>query len=173
MKSKVYIISIIVMVLIVGYFIYKKETIKIKFKRNLKSIMKKYGKAIAINVEKIYRLETNHFKSGQFKNTFSPGMESFGKKYPYGWNTMARVFWDDNILYRPVGFYKGKENQTGLTKTFLKFPNLKAAMFTLAAFLEHYGNNPGRWFSLDKEKQTAYNYSIYKFKTPIYDEINV
>lgn len=168
--------TIIILVIIIVFFIYfyfKKESIEKKFKRNLKFIDSNFGSEIAKNIERMYRLETNHFKSGQFKHTFSPGMESFGKSYPYGWNTMARIFWDANPQHRPVGFYKGKETQTGITKIFLKFPTLKSAMLTVAMFLRNYSNNPGRWFSTDLKKQTAYNDSIYKFKTPYYNEIIV
>lgn len=167
--KKRFIILIIVLIIIAVYFYFRGRSMEQKFKKNLKDISKKYGNSIAQNVEKIYRLETNHFKSGQFKHTFSPGMESFGVNYPYGWNTISNIYWNQNPLHAPVGFYTGKENQTGLQKTFLKFPSLRAAMFTLAAFLNHYGNNPGRWFSTNKDKQTAYNTSINKFKTPIFN----
>ena len=153
-------------------FLILRKTLKERFADNLRIIKNKFGNDIAKNLERLYRLETNHFKSGQFRHTYSPGMESFGTKYPFGWKTIASIFWNSTTLARPVGFYSGTEGKTGKTKTFLKFPSLLAAMLTVATFLKHYDNNPGRWYSTNLESQQRYNNSINKIKTPIYDSIS-
>ena len=172
MKKMTYILVIIIVLFILYYFVFKKSEYEKEFAFVLKKVKNRYGENIAKNVEKMYRLETNHFKSGQFKGTYSPGMEKFGNNYPYGWNTIAKIFWDIYPINQPVGFWSGKEGKTGKQKTFLKFPSLQSAVFTLAEFLKHYGNNPGRWYSLNKDSQTRYNNSISKINTPIYDSIS-
>jgi hypothetical protein len=167
-----YILLIIIIIsAVLLYKTYMKRDVENSFQNNLKKIKNKFGGNIAKNVERIYRLETNHFKSGQFQNTYSPGMESFANAYPYGWNTISNIFWNNYPIHAPVGFYSGKEGKTGKTKIFLKFPSLLSAMYTIAYFLQHYNNNPGRWYSTKTESQNRYNKSINKIKTPLYDSI--
>lgn len=134
------------------------------FQKNLQLIKNQFNEYIAKYVEKIYRLETNHLKSGQFKQTYSAGMEAFSEQYPYGWKTMHQIFWSKYPEYKPTGFITMKENQTGLTKKFLKFPNLLAAMLTLAKYIEYY-NNPARWYSTDAEAQKSYMKKLDNIKT--------
>lgn len=42
-------------------------------------------------IEKIYRSETSHFKSEQYKNTGTIGMEAFGKPPYYGWAFLNKI----------------------------------------------------------------------------------
>lgn len=172
MSKKMYILFVIIIIsAILLYFKLKNMDIKNEFAIGLKKIKNKFGSDIAKNVERMYRLETNHFKSGQFSHTYSPGMESFGDEYPYGWHTLSEIFWNKYPIHAPVGFYSGVEGKTGKTKTFLKFPALISGMYTLAYFLKNYSNNPGRWYSTNKDSQSKYNESLNKIKTPIYDTI--
>lgn len=159
-------------------------TLKIILKRNsmeaiklaIQRALKVFPKDIVENAERIFRLETNHFKSGQFLKTLSPGMEKFGEKYPYGWNTLDKIFWSKFPQYKPIGTSVHKEGTGvlgtgGKIKTFLSFPNMDASFFTLCAFLLHYKNNPGRWFSLDANSQQTYNNSIYKINAKFTNEL--
>ena len=68
--------------------------VKIELKRNytledaefaINLIYKKHGKQMAIIIEKMYRSETAHFESLQYKQTGTGGMESFGLPLYYGW----------------------------------------------------------------------------------------
>lgn len=120
-------------------------------------ISKKYGKDIAANVERIYRLETNHFKSDQFKKTGSAGMLSFSPFYPYGWNSL-KEFWDKNPEYKPVG-----TNYSFSSFSYLAFPNY-GGFYTLAEVLKSRGNNPGKWYSTDEDKISEYNEKIKNIK---------
>lgn len=45
-------------------------------KTGLKAVFDQYGEERATIVEKMYRLETSHFKSGGYKNTGTGGMEA-------------------------------------------------------------------------------------------------
>jgi len=131
---------------------------------SLNSVQAKYGKDIAQWVEKIYRLETNHFKSGQFKKTGSAGMIAASKIYPYGWLTPKKL-WDSNPRMAPIGSVKMKENQ-GVVEEFLIFPTVEAAMLSLAIYISKYGN-PARWYSTDPNKQAKYLSDLKKFPNHI------
>ena len=128
----------------------------------LKSIADEYGIDTARTVEKMYRLETNHFKSGQYKNTFSPGMEKHDREYPFGWDSM-KSYWD-SINFVPE-FHTMPENKTGKTKTFLKFPNVLIPMRSLAIYVKKYA--PERWYSKNPVKQAEYRNSLNSIKPRI------
>jgi hypothetical protein len=117
----------------------------------LDDISKQFSKEIAQNVEKIYRLETSHFKSDQFKATGSAGMLAFSSIYPYGWTSLV-PFWMLNPQFAPTGIgYQFTEG--GTTYRYLKFPNY-GGFYTLAYFLSK--KRPGNWFSTVPEKQQDY-----------------
>jgi len=160
-------ILIIIIIIIVSQMGLNENIIKKAFKYAL-SI---YPRSIVENAERIFRLETNHFKSKQFEGTFSAGMEKFSDNFPYGWKTINNIFWEKNPAYKPIGFKKFIENQTGKTKYFLKFPSFLASLLTLCAFLDYYNNNPGRWFSTNPVSQNNYNVSIKKIKPYYTNEI--
>jgi len=143
----------------------------IAFKLAVIRALKIYPRSIVENMERIFRLETAHFKSKQFKETYSPGMEKFANIYPYGWKTIARIIWNSSPKYKPIGLKTFTENQTGIQKTFIQFPSMEAGVFTLCAFLQYFNNNSGRWFSLDKDSQNIYNNSIAKIIPKITNEI--
>ncbi len=159
-------ISIIIgIILIIVFLTLVKLKPLVMVKLAFKTALKDFPKEIVENAERIFRLETNHFKSGQFLGTFSPGMEKFGEKYPYGWNTLAREVWSKYPQFKPTGFKsftegKGVLGNGGKVKQFLVFPSVIAAVYTLCGFLEYYENNPGRWFSTNTDSQTKYNKSI-------------
>lgn len=144
---------------------------KNSIEKTVKKALRFFSPEIVKNAERIYRLETNHFKSSQFKGTFSPGMEKASNVYPYGWTSLANSIWKSNPEYRPIDTKTYTENRTGIKKTFLKFPTFEAAFFTLCAFLKIFNNNPGRWFSTDTNQQSMYNEKIASIKAKIYDEI--
>jgi hypothetical protein len=141
------------------------------FKLAAQRALKIYPRDVVENMERIFRLETAHFTSGQFKGTYSPGMEKFYDKYPYGWNTIAKIIWNVAPKYKPIGLQTFTENRTGIKKTFIKFPSVEASVMTVCAFLQYFNNNPGRWFSLDKNKQDKYNESINKINPEISNEL--
>lgn len=137
-----------------------------EIKLGLQNVVTKYGIDTAKIVEKIYRIETNHFKSKQFLNTYSAGMEKHREKFPYGWFSMAKLWQDESLA--PNGFYQIKEsgglmNDTGKVKTFLKFPSITAAMFSLSEYLQTH--RPGRWYAgTDEQRATAYENKLNEIK---------
>lgn len=142
----------------------------IDFKAALKYALKYYPVKILRNAEKIFRLESANFTSGQFVKTFSPGMEKFSDSYPYGWHSL-RIFWDENLDFKPIGLEKFTENGTGKTKYFIKFKSVTAGLMTLCYFLSLHENNAARWFSTNADSQKVYNDKLAKIKTPFTDEL--
>lgn len=132
----------------------------------LSQIKDEFGKDIAEKVEKIYRLETAHFKSGQFLRTFSPGMEKHKNEFPFGWKTMEK-YWRD-LDFVP-DFHSMPENVTGKMKTFLKFPNVLIPMRGLAMYIKKY--SPERWYALDPNMQAEYRDKLSKIKAKIVDKL--
>jgi hypothetical protein len=134
----------------------KMETIQ----EALQRINKGFGKEIAVNVEKIARLESGHFFEGNsiFKHTKGYGMVATSPTYPYGWNSMVN-YWHNSDELAPTGLY---ESRNGLT--YICFNNYFAGLFPIAVKMKLSDNNPGAWYSNDIDKQTEYNDKIDKLK---------
>jgi hypothetical protein len=166
-KNALYILTSLVIMGSLYFLVFRRLNLVKRFAKNIPKLLQNFSPSIVSNMEKIYRLETNHFKSGQFIGTFSPGMEAFDNKFPYGWKTMNSILWTTHKNFAPIGIKIYSENNTSKQKRFLVFPSLFSAMFTVCTFLEYFGNNPGRWFSLNVESQNKYNNSIAKIKATI------
>lgn len=52
----------------------------------LRIIFNKYSHDMAVAIKRMYRDETGHFKSLQYKNCGAGGMEAFGNQPCYGWD---------------------------------------------------------------------------------------
>lgn len=116
--------------------------------------------------EKIYRLETNHFRSGNYAVTFGAGMEAVPGQltFPWGWPSLA-TFWEAHPEYCPTGIMHQTDNNSALSasrgvRPFLIFPSAEAGYMTVATFLEIHGSDPGRWFSLDVNSEKKYDEEI-------------
>jgi hypothetical protein len=118
-----------------------------------------YGETIAKNVEKIFRWETRHFDSLQFKTAFSAGMEVFSDRFPYGWTTPLSL-WQRNTEFAPIGFVQMRD-AVGL-KRFLVFRSPLAGFMTLAEYLTKYP--VGRWYSTNKDLQKKYEAKVNTIK---------
>jgi hypothetical protein len=129
-----------------------------------------YPNEVLQNAERIYRLETNNFKSYSFGETHGAGVEAFSNNYPYGWNSIKK-FWDKFPLYKPHKIIASKENiqkeieGSGKIKRFIVFPSLEAGIATICEILISRQNDVGKFFSNDKTKQNLYRLKISKIKT--------
>jgi len=169
MKKTLEYIIIITLIIIIFITTFKLKGMQ-EYKLVIKKALSKFPKAIVENAERIYRLETAHFTSGQFLRSLSPGMEKTSNIYPYGWQSLNIAIWSKQPEYKPTGFVAGKENGTGITKYFLKFPTFEAGFFTICTFLSLHKNNAGRWFSLDSKLQAGYNAKIANIKPVLTNE---
>lgn len=135
----------------------------------LKKVALHYGKDMAIKVEALFRNETKHFKSGNFLKCFSPGMEATVDFMPYGWSSLA-PYWKEHSEYAPIGIHKQVENDSAMMKSrgerrFIMFPNLEAAMMTVAKRLDLKGGDTGSWASNNPDSQKKYREYLLKIKT--------
>lgn len=126
----------------------------------LKKVLQMYGPEFAKDLESLFRCETEHFKSGNFIVTFSPGMEATKKVFPYGWTSLEK-FWKHNAQYAPVGLHAQKENASAMSasrgvRQFIMFPSLEAAMMSVAKRVELKGGNFGAWHTNDADAQVKY-----------------
>jgi hypothetical protein len=127
----------------------------------LKVVRAVYGLEIARNVERIYRLETNHFKSGGFKATNAPGMRATKETFPFGWAKRT-------MTPEQVGpLWEAKDNIEGVTSKWVVFKEFQDAAVYLAEFLKAYENNAGRWNSTDPAKQASYRAALAQINTPL------
>lgn len=118
----------------------------------------KYGVEFARKLEQLFRKETAHFKSKQFKVSLSPGMEISGgtnstkTTFPFGWSSLKK-FIDANPKY-DGDFYVARfnENGTGIPKTFVGFPTIESSvMFTAYMIKNVRGGRFGYWRTTQDE----------------------
>ncbi|BAM32814.1 lipase family protein [Helicobacter cinaedi CCUG 18818 = ATCC BAA-847] len=148
-------------------------------KEALKIVYNKYGEEMARIIEKMYRSETAHFSSGQYKHTGTGGMEVFGNAPYYGWDSK---FFEQNPNYKPTGVWsafegKGLSEQGGNAQVkdrknqFVVMPSVLAGMEYKAYYINKHNGNWARWHSTQTQAQEAYKKAIEQIKARIVDEI--
>lgn len=158
--KKELIYTVVAILVIFSFFGIKKIIMDKHFKEALIELKKRNNLTFEESkiLEQLYRNETAHFKSGQFQSTYSPGMEAFSSKFPYGWTTLNKLLWSKNKKVAPYALSHHIENETGKSKFFLKFPNLYSAMLANLTMARAYKDKGGfyRWWSTKPEKQKIY-----------------
>jgi hypothetical protein len=144
-------------------------------RNSLAIIKQRHGREIAKRVEQLYRKETRHFQSGQFKGTLSPGMEpspQTNSVFPFGWNSL-KLFAQQNNIGSGSFFLAGPytEGGTGRQKKFIGFPDLVTAMEFLIFMINRRGGNWGKWYSLNESDATRYQNSLNQISTPIVNSL--
>lgn len=130
----------------------------------LLKIYQNYGSEMSAIVEKMYRSETNHFKSKQYRLTGTGGMEAHGAGPYYGWD---RSFFSKYPEYSPVGVTSMFENKglsglggntqvTDKPKVFIVMPSVEAGMMFKVDYINRYNGNYARWHSINPKVQDAY-----------------
>jgi hypothetical protein len=136
-------------------------------------IFNKYGREKAETVERLFRLETAHFKSGQFLHTLTPGMEIAKGKFtfPYGWSSLQEFANETGLKAGDFSTYTMNENQTGKEKTFIAFPNLAASVLFVAYLLNKRNWNAGSWYSTNPSSQQSYTQNLNKIVPKIVNSL--
>jgi len=143
---------------------------------NIPDVIKKAASSYSIdivrNAEKMYRLESNIYRSGQFNSDYSAGQEAFKNTFPYGWTSLSE-FWISNPQYAPIGLDSSRlDAQTGKGVTFIKFANFEAGFFTLCETLKIRNNNVASWNPVYlKDAPHTYLERVNNQTSPISDEI--
>ncbi len=172
---KVILIATIAVVIV--YYV-NKSFFSIKFDKNgnrmvnendiksaLKKVSNKYGADFAKQVERLFRKETYHFKSGQFLKTLSPGMEISGsaasKVFPFGWSLNEFLQGYNPMLKSKFYTHTMNENGTGKSKTFVGFPDLETSMMFVAWMIKNKrGGRFGYWYSKNESSAIAYESAL-------------
>ncbi|UII28971.1 M23 family metallopeptidase [Fulvivirga maritima] len=136
----------------------------------LKHIYDKYGEEMSIIIERMYRDETAHFTSLQYRKTGTGGMEAHGAAPYYGWSSN---FFTLNPDFEPIGltsFFEGK-GKSGLggnqqvknrKKHFIVMPSVIAAMEYKAYYIKKYNGDYARWHSTEETAKKAYQKYLEK-----------
>lgn len=130
----------------------------------LKRIFDQFGREKTEKLEQLYRKETAHFKSGQFKGGYSPGMEpspNTNRTFPYGWTSLKKFADAYSIPY--TSFYitgPYTEGGTGKQKFFVGFPDLYTSMLFVMYVIGRRGWNFGKWRAFDETISSNYNASL-------------
>lgn len=133
-------------------------------KEALKKIFDEFGREKTEKLEQLYRKETAHFRSGQFKGGASPGMEpspNNNRTFPYGWTSLKKFSEAYNIpaeKFYITGPYT--EGGTGKQKYFIGFPNVYTAMLFVMYVIGRRGWNFGKWRAFDETISSNYNASL-------------
>lgn len=134
------------------------------------------GKDVLKIVEKMYRTETRHFESGQYKNCGTGGMEVFGPPPHYGWDSSL-------FVENPVGTWSAYEGKglsgaggnaqvTDRKKEFIKFPSVTAGLEYKIKYIIKYNGNYARWFNKDNQTaQNVYRETLKGIKARFIEEI--
>ena len=109
-----------------------------------------YGLDLARTVEKMFRLETRHFKSEQYRLTGTPGME-VGK-------------WPANEVPTDLPTIKmhDADKSDGIDE-FIVWNPKDCALF-LARYIRRHSGNWARWNSTDAAKQSVYRLKVNEIK---------
>ncbi|MCD1118414.1 M23 family metallopeptidase [Chryseobacterium turcicum] len=135
------------------------------------------GKDLLTIVEKMYRLETTHFTSKQYKHCGTGGMEVFGSAPHYGW---------DGSLYteEPIGTWSSFENAglsgqggnaqvTNKQKEFVQLPSVISGMRYKINYIIKYNGNFERWFSkTDETARSTYRTTLRGIRDRFIQEIS-
>lgn len=113
------------------------------------AVKQKYGETMARTVEKMFRLETSHFRSEQYRKTGTAGMEA-GK-------------WKDLPKNLPVIKMHDSDKTDGID-TFIVWNPTDFALY-LAAYITRHGGNFARWYSLNSDAQKTYAQKVSAVKT--------
>jgi hypothetical protein len=130
----------------------------------LRYIFDHYGRSIAETVERMYRTETRHFQSMQYRRCGTGGMEVHGAPPYYGW---AAEFYSELPTGKWAAFegaglsgHGGNAQVTDRPKEFVVVPSVKVGMEFKARYIVHYDGNYARWFSTDADKQAVYRKTL-------------
>lgn len=130
---------------------------------------KGYSRDYVADIERLFRLETAHFKSGQFQKGYSPGMVASGMVYPWGWSSLKTFASAMNLSpdqfkitppFAPSGF------------KYVMFPDFIYSLAFVAWFIKNKRNGVvENWNSLDTAKANAYRAKLNQITPKIVNSL--
>jgi len=128
-------------------------------------IDKGYDKAFVADIERLFRLETAHFKSGQFKKGYSPGMVATGMIFPYGWSSLKTFASAMNL---PSGLFPITPPFPPSGFKYVMFPDFLSSIAFVAWFIKNKrGGVVEQWNSLDPATASRYRAKLNEIKSRI------
>lgn len=143
----------------------------------LKYVANKYGVEFARKIEQALRHETAHFKSGQWLQCGSAGMETShkivnGKRvnndvYPYGWGLVKWINEEKNgLTEKDFATVQMKDAHTGAVTLYIKWKRTGDFVRFFAWHIQNVrGGRIGYWNSLNEQKASHYESLISKIQT--------
>jgi len=126
-----------------------------------KKIKDIYGKEFTKEIEKVYRYETGHFNSTQFKNGYSPGMVATKNTFPFGWSSLETFARDNGYLPSQFGTFTIYVAREGKNFTYVKFPSLESSVLFVAWFLKNIRNGVVKyWNTTNEAKANEYQATL-------------
>jgi len=140
--------------------------------KGLSWVIDNYGREFAKKVEQILRWESAHFTSQQWLNGTTAGMEAKSNTYPFGWPSLEEFVNTYGLDPNNFSIYFMIENNTGIQKRFIKFPDAYTFVVFLAWFIKVKRDGRfGYWYSLNDESAARYEAKIDTVKSRFVDSI--
>ena len=131
--------------------------------KGLSWVIDNYGRDYAKKIEQLLRWESAHFTSQQWLNGTTAGMEAKSNTFPFGWPSLEEFVTTYGLDPNKFSVYAMIENNTGIQKTFIKFPDAYTFVIFLAWFINTKRSGRfGYWYSLDETSATRYEGKIDK-----------
>jgi hypothetical protein len=128
-------------------------------KRAFVALSSKYSPALLKLVERMFRLETANFTSGQYVATGSAGQVS-GKWKGMSTDPPFKYFWHSADAERPSGWMK-----------FIIWPDVESALEYLCEYIIRYKGNWTRWNSNIPNRAELYANKVLHMQSPFMDAI--
>jgi hypothetical protein len=126
-----------------------------------KKIKDIYGKEFTKEIEKVYRYETGHFDSTQFKNGYSPGMVAQNNTFPFGWTSLQTFAKENGLLPSQFGTFTIFVQREGRNFTYVKFPSIDSSVSFVAWFLKNIRNGVVKyWNTTNEAKANEYQATL-------------
>ncbi|MFN5415573.1 MAG: hypothetical protein ACK5B9_00850, partial [Flavobacteriia bacterium] len=112
-------------------------TIKGDAPNGFKKVALKYGLSFARDLERMFRKETNHFKSGQWLKCGTPGMEARNLTFPFGWDSLGKWAKTKGLNENDFFIHYFNDNHTGKRTPFIGFKNTGHTVQFVAWFIKN------------------------------------
>lgn len=130
-------------------------------KEGLEKVSKRYGVEFARDIERAVRLETSHFKSGQWLRTGSAGMEATEKEFPFGWGSLKKFATARGLNANDFFTVEMNDTKKPGMERFIGWRETGTFIEYMAWFIQTVrGGYIGFWNSLNQDKAAKYMATI-------------
>jgi hypothetical protein len=139
-----------------------------RVEKAFKDLKKEYGVDYARRIEQAVRLETAHFKSGQFKKCKTPGMVATKDLFPFGWSSLREYAEIMGLDSRSFGLVYFATTSDSKPRNYIRFSSVYHGIYFFGWFIANKRNkNVAAWYGLKQSMQTSYNAKLDKITPKI------